>query len=260
MPFLRWNGHEAVFAIRLATLGFYLLVRSLPHRLRKNEAARQPSVSALIVSCNCGLNEIFTDSVSKRDARKYRRRGLDVRAQRMMSALEERVGLAGRSTLEIGIGTGGFTVEMLRRGAARAFGVDAIDNQLTQAKLLATEAGVADRLMLHQGDFTEIDDRLDPVDVVVLDRVICCYPDWHALLASAATHAHTAIVMSYPLESWYTRIWVKSANAAMRVLRKSFRLHLHPPSAMQRLLQSSGFDTQVIGYRMPWELLVATRQ
>lgn len=178
----------------------------------------------------------------------------------MLSALEQRVGVRGRSTLEIGIGTGGFTVEMLRRGAATALGVDALENQLEQAKLLAAEAGVADRLTLAQGDFTEIADRLDAVDVVVLDRVVCCYPDWRTLLTSASTHARTAIVMSYPRDSWYTHVWVKSANMALRALRRAFRLHLHSPAAMERLLQNNGFSTEVIGYRMPWELLVATRQ
>ena len=87
------------------------------------------------------------------------------------------------------------------------------------------------------------------VDVVVLDRVVCCYPDWRALLESAGTHARTAIVMSYPLESWYTRVWVKSANIAMRTLRKTFRLHLHSPSAMQKLLQNCGFTNKVHSFK-----------
>lgn len=211
------------------------------------------------MSCNCGLDEIFTNDVSKRDARKYRRRGLDVRARRMLQALEKRVGLSGRSTLEVGIGTGGFTIEMLRRGTTASIGVDALANQLRQAQRLAEEAGVADRLKLRQGDFTEIADEVAPADVVVLDRVVCCYPNWHSLLDEVTTHARTAIVMSYPRASWYNRIWIKSANLAMRALRRAFRLHLHSPADMRGLLQRKGFSTEVIGYRLPWELLIATR-
>ena len=125
--------------------------------------------------------------------------------------------------------------------------------------MLANEAGVADRLQLKQGDFTEIAGQVDPVDVVVLDRVVCCYPDWHALLSEASSHARTAIVMSYPRESRYTRAWIDSANLAMRGLRRAFRLHLHPPRDMRQLLHTRGFQTEVVGYRMPWELLLATR-
>jgi SAM-dependent methyltransferase len=211
------------------------------------------------MACNCGLNEIFTDDVSKRDARKYRRRGLDARARRMLHALERHIDLKGRTTLEIGIGTGGFTVELLRRGAAAAIGVDALSNQLAQARLLANEAGFGERLELKHGDFTEVATEVAAADVVVLDRVVCCYPDWQGLLSNAVAHARTAVVMSYPRASWYNRIWIASANLTMRVLRRTFRLHLHAPAAMQELLRRQGFAPSVVGHRLAWELLVATR-
>lgn len=211
------------------------------------------------MSCNCGLNEIFTERVSRHDARKFRRRGLDVRARRLLESLDRIVPLKDKSTLEIGIGTGGLTVEMLKRGAARAVGVDAIGNQLRHAEMLAQEAGVGDRLSLKQGDMTELGQELGTSDVVVLDRVVCCYPDWHALLDAAASHARAAVALSYPREAWYTRLWVRGANAGMRLIRRTFRLHLHSPRAMQELLRERGFAPRLIGYRGVWELMIATR-
>ena len=211
------------------------------------------------MSCNCGLNEIFTERVSRHDARKYRRRGLDVRARRLLRGIERKVALADKTTLEIGIGTGGFTVEMLKRGAASAVGVDAISNQLQQAHDLAREAGVAEKLQLKQGDVTEIGAELAVSDVVVLDRVVCCYPDWSSLLEIATTHARAVVAMSYPRVSWYTRVWVRIANAGMKMLRRTFRMYLHSPEAMQRVLQEQGFTPHVIGHRGAWELLIAAK-
>jgi magnesium-protoporphyrin O-methyltransferase len=211
------------------------------------------------MSCNCGLNEIFTDDVSRRDARKYQRRGLDVRAKRMLRALARRVELKGRTSLEIGIGTGGFTIELLRHGIAAATGVDALDNQLKQARALAQDAGVGERLELKQGDFTEVAALLPVADVVVLDRVVCCYPNWQTLLGSALAHARSVVLMSYPRAAWYNRIWISSANLVMRLLRRTFRMYLHPPAAMHALLQSHGFQPHVVGHRFAWELLIATR-
>jgi magnesium-protoporphyrin O-methyltransferase len=211
------------------------------------------------MSCNCGLNEMFSDRVSKHDARKFQRRGLDMRARKLLRGLERRVQLKGRTTLEIGIGTGGFTIEMLERGAASAVGIDAVAGQLEQAHHLANERGLAERLQLKQADVTEIGDRLPAADVVVLDRVVCCYPDMHALLGTAAAHTRAALAMSYPRYAWYTRLWVVTANAGLRLMRRSFRLHLHSPAAMQRLLQDNGLTPQVIGHRVVWELLIATR-
>jgi magnesium-protoporphyrin O-methyltransferase len=212
------------------------------------------------MACNCGLNEIFTERVSKHDSRKFRRRGLDVRARRLLNALDRKVGLTNKTTLEIGIGAGGFTVEMLKRGASAAVGVDAITNQLQQAQLLAQEAGVADRLELQTGDATEIGEQVPASDVVVLDRVVCCYPDWRALLDTASSHARAAIAMTYPRQAWYTSMWVSSANAGMRLLRRTFRLHLHSPRAMQDALRAHGLVPEVIGHRGVWELLLAVRR
>ena len=114
-------------------------------------------------------------------------------------------------------------------------------------------------LQLKQGDVTEIGAELAISDVVVLDRVVCCYPDWKSLLEIASTHAHAVVAMSYPRMSWYTRAWVRIANAGMRMLRRTFRMYLHSPEAMQRLLHEQGFSTNVIGYRGPWELLIAAK-
>jgi predicted RNA methylase len=211
------------------------------------------------MSCNCGLNEIFTDRQSRHDARKFRRRGLDKRARKLLRALAREVDLKGRSTLEIGIGTGGLTVELLRRGVARAAGVDAVASQLAEARKLAQEFAVDDKLELQEGDFTQISGEVSNADVVLLDRVVCCYPDWRALLDAAAARAGSAIAMSYPRQSWYNRMWIASANVAMMLLRRTFRLHLHSPAAMHTLLRERGFTPQVVGHRVAWELLVATR-
>lgn len=211
------------------------------------------------MACNCGLNEMFTDSVSRRDARKYRRRGLDPRARKLIRALEREIDLRGHTSLEIGVGAGALTVELLRRGVSRATGVDVVENQLQQTRRLAEETGVADRLHVQQGDFTEISSNVDNADIVVLDRVVCCYPEWRPLLADAAAHAQCAVVMAYPRESWYTQLWVKAANLGMWTLRRAFRLYLHSPRAMRELLKSQGFTAKVVGHRGPWELLLAVR-
>jgi magnesium-protoporphyrin O-methyltransferase len=211
------------------------------------------------MACHCGLDEIFTERVSRHDARKFQRRGLDPRARKLLRGLERLVGLQNRTTLEIGLGAGGFTIEMPERGAATATGVDAIAGQLEQARRLAEAHGVADRLQLKQGDVTEIAAELPRADVVVLDRVVCCYPDWNALLGAAAAHTTRALALSYPREAWYTRAWIASANFAMRLMRRTFRLYLHSPAAMHELLRTHGFAPQVIGHRAVWELLIATR-
>lgn len=53
--------------------------------------------------------------------------------------------LAGCTVIDFGCGTGGDTVEMARRGARRAIGIDIVPQALDVARRAAERAGVADR-------------------------------------------------------------------------------------------------------------------
>ncbi len=63
-----------------------------------------------------GCDRFFGPSFARRVARRYRKRGLDRIARRMVSFLEQR-GIQGASVLEIGGGVGEIQVELLKRGA-----------------------------------------------------------------------------------------------------------------------------------------------
>jgi magnesium-protoporphyrin O-methyltransferase len=62
---------------------------------------------------------MFNDRFAKRMATRYRKRGLDKTARRMVELLTER-GVQGATVLEIGGGVGEIQLELLRRGAASA--------------------------------------------------------------------------------------------------------------------------------------------
>lgn len=213
-----------------------------------------------MVSCcnNQGLNDIFTEKVSRKDADRYRRKGLPRRARKLLKSIEAQVPLEGRSTLEIGVGAGGVTVEMLRRGAAHATGVDAVAAQLGAARELAADFNVAARAEFVLADFAKHDD-VPKADVVVMDRVICCYGDWRGLLDSAATHANTIVAMTYPRDTWWMRIIGMAMNLSRVLVRSDFRFYIHPPHKMQELLAARGFRATANGHYLGWELLTATR-
>ena len=69
--------------------------------------------------CNArGCDEFFTSRMASRAAQRYRQKGVDKTAQRMLTFLEER-GIEGATVLEIGGGVGEVQIELLKRGAAR---------------------------------------------------------------------------------------------------------------------------------------------
>lgn len=208
--------------------------------------------------CTSGLDDLFTEKIARHDAKRYRRRGLTKRARKLVAAIQHEIALPGRRVLEIGVGVGAVTIELLRKGAASATGVDAVAAQLEQARVLAAEHGVADRLDLVLADFTTITD-IGKADLVLLDRVVCCYPDWRGLLSAAAAHAEHTLAMTYPRDVWWMRLVWRLGNWWQVIRRSDFRLHVHPPREMHAHLKHHGLVTRVAGRHFGWEILISHR-
>jgi magnesium-protoporphyrin O-methyltransferase len=69
---------------------------------------------------------------------------------------------------------------------------------------------------------------VEPADIVVLHRVVCCYPDHERLLGAAAGHTRRFLVFSYPPRNRLSRLLVAGQNLLFRLLRKEFRTFAHP--------------------------------
>lgn len=207
---------------------------------------------------NRGLDETFTAKVSRKEANRYRRKGLPARARKLIAALESRTALKDKTTLEIGVGAGGVTVEMLRRGAAHATGVDAVAAQLAAARALAADFDVANRAEFILSDFTTRTD-VPSADVVVMDRVVCCYSDWRSLLDSAAQHANDVLAITYPRDTWWMRFVGRMMNLSRWLIRSEFRFYIHSPQRMHALLGTRGLQPRVMGRYWAWEIAVAQR-
>ncbi len=212
--------------------------------------------------CNChnlGLDEFFDERFARRDAARYRQRGLPARARLLLQLIESFIDVRGRRSLEGGAGAGGFTVELARRGVAHAHAVDAMPITMSYAARLAAEFGVAQQTHFQSADFADPKLELAPADIVILDRVVCCYPDWRALLDNATSRAQRVIALSYPADNRYSRLFTRAVNAAQSLLRRRFRLYVHPPAAMLALLAQHGFDRVQRRRYWTWELAVAVK-
>src|SRR5437764_12473242 len=70
-----------------------------------------------------GYRKVFGERTARRDLRRYRRRGLDRAARRIVGFLTNG-GVDGDSVLEVGGGVGAIQLELLKAGAARATNVE----------------------------------------------------------------------------------------------------------------------------------------
>jgi magnesium-protoporphyrin O-methyltransferase len=144
--------------------------------------------------------------------------------------------------LELGCGSGALLVGLLQSGATRGDGVDLSTGSLDAARRRAEEAGVADRATFTQGDGAQV--KLDAHDWVVMDRVICCYPDVDALLGNALPAAQRRFAFSVPTSrGWRGRvnkvIW--ALEAKWDNFRNGCPGYVHSLDRIEDRLATAGF-------------------
>jgi 16S rRNA G966 N2-methylase RsmD len=200
-----------------------------------------------------GCDGFFTPRFARRAARRYRRKGLDKTARRMVEFLEQS-GIEGATVLEIGGGVGEIEIELLKRGARRATNLELSPAYAEETQRLLREAGLEERAEWRLHDIAANPQGIEPADIVVLHRVVCCYPDYERLLGAAAQHARRFLVFSYPPRNGITRLFIGAQNLIFRLLRKEFRTFVHPPSAMLGVLGERGFRRTFAHHALVWHV------
>jgi 16S rRNA G966 N2-methylase RsmD len=205
-----------------------------------------------------GCDDFFGRRFARRMAKRYRKRGLDKTERQMVAFLEER-GIEGATVLEVGGGVGEIQLELLKRGAARSVNLELSAAYDDEARRLVAEAGLEGRVERRLHDIAVDPDAIEAADVVVLHRVVCCYPDYQRLLAVCAAHAQRLLVFSYPPRNAASRAVIRMQNLGLGLMRKEFRTFAHPPSAMLAVLREGGLDPAFAHRGLAWRVSGLTR-
>jgi magnesium-protoporphyrin O-methyltransferase len=210
------------------------------------------SLGTVAGCCNPrGCDRFFGGRFARRTAARYRKRGLDKTAQRIVDFLAG-LGVEGATVLEIGGGVGEIQLELLKLGAARAVNLELSPGYDAEAQRLAREAGLEDRVERRLHDIAVA--PAEPADVVVLHRVVCCYPDYERLLGAAAEHTRRLLAFSHPPRNLAARALVGAENLGFRLMRREFRTFAHPPDAMLAVLERHGLEPAYVHQGMPWSV------
>jgi 2-polyprenyl-3-methyl-5-hydroxy-6-metoxy-1,4-benzoquinol methylase len=204
------------------------------------------------------LNNVFNEQMARGDVEGYFKKGIDKHARAIVEAVSAR-GVDGASVLEVGGGIGGLHLELLKQGAARATDVDVSSAYVAAAQSVAERVGVRDRVDYRVADFAREADAVPEADVVVLHRVVCCYPDMPQLVTAAARHARRLMALSFPTGAWYMRLFEKIMNFGMWVTRSGFRFYVHPPEAILATAAAAGLRPVQQKASWPWQIVVFER-
>jgi magnesium-protoporphyrin O-methyltransferase len=206
----------------------------------------------------------FDDWVDHWSKRSKKRRTVAGVTAPLLAGLEE-AGIRGETVLDVGCGIGDLAIEAVRRGAARAFGVELSAKAVDEARRLAAERGVADRTSFQVGDGAEI--NLPSADVVVLNRVFCCYRDADALLENSLSAAGSIYAFTTPpskglggafvkLQSRFWNVWYRLRDRKFQ----GFRVFVHDVDRIDARVQAAGFrPIRSERRRFVWHLAVYAR-
>jgi magnesium-protoporphyrin O-methyltransferase len=191
--------------------------------------------------------------MARRAARRYRDKGIDETARRMVAFLEQK-GIAGATVLEVGGGVGELQIELLKKGAARTVNLELSPAYDEEATRLMREAGVEGRAERRLHDLAADPEAIEPTDVVVLHRVVCCYPDYERLLAAAAEHAERLLIFSYPPRNAVSRLLIAVQSLLFRLRRMEFRTFAHPPARMLAVVEERGLRHVYAQHALVWHI------
>lgn len=190
--------------------------------------------------------------------RAYRRKGLDPMASSMVDYLKSR-DLEGADLLEVGGGVGTIQIDLLKAGLDRSVNVELSSGYDEAAHQLAAEEGVEDRITRHVGDFVENQDEFESADVVLMNRVVCCYPWMERMMEAAAGKADRYLGLVFPREKWWVKLGLASGNGWMAFRNCDFRAFVHPVSGIHSVAADAGFVVRHTDNNLIWQTLVFER-
>jgi magnesium-protoporphyrin O-methyltransferase len=212
------------------------------------------------MSC-CGtevLDQQFGPKRAAADLRRYHRRGPLPATALLLRGLEASIP-PGATLLDIGGGVGVLDHELLDRGVSRAWEVEPSAAFLQAAADEARRRGHAGRVEFIHADIRQAAEGLPVVDVVTMDRVVCCDPDYERLLHLALGQARRVFAYSYPRARWGTRAVVALQNAVRGFRGSRFRVFVHSPDRMEAVVRAAGFSRIFHAHTAIWYAGVYTR-
>jgi magnesium-protoporphyrin O-methyltransferase len=204
------------------------------------------------------FDKIFDEKHARSKARTYVREGLTGDARRIVDLVRGRLA-PGYTVLEVGGGVGEIGLELLRDGAARVMNVELGTQYETVASELIHERGVGDRVERRLGDFVREAGTTPAADVVVMNRVVCCYPDAVALVGAASDHARRLLLITFPVDPWWIRAGIALGNAVLAIRGSTFRGYIHATSAVLAAALRRGMRPIEHRRGLIWQLVALER-
>ena len=175
-----------------------------------------------------------------------------------MAGLKQ-AGYNNATLLEVGSGVGYLHQVLLEQGAKSAVGIELAGDMLKEARSWAAEKGLADRTEYIQGDFIELLDQVEPAEVTILDKVICCYPFAELLVNSSTAKTKRVYAVTYPRKRWFIKVAIEIMAFFLKLSGSDFRAFVHDPDDIERWIIAAGFKKSYQAQTFIWLSQIYTK-
>ncbi len=203
------------------------------------------------------IGEHFDVQIAERELKRYVHKGPNPTTRRLRDQIVS-IG-TGTTLLDIGAGIGAASFELLAAGYTEAVCIDISPVYAAVTRHEIMKRGLENRVKTIEADFAAISEGVKNADTVVMDRVVCCYPQYHTLLESALQRSRRLFAFSYPHRRWYVRFVFAIQNILRTMRGDEFRTFVHSPREMEQIIVSAGFRKLNQARTLVWSIDVYRR-
>lgn len=187
------------------------------------------------------------------------RRGKKQRTTLLLIRALHDLGVGGQTLLDIGGGLGVIQLELLKGGAAAATSVEISSAYLDAARQEAARQGLSERITWQHGDFVALAEDVPAADIVTLDRVVCCYPDYKELIGKSVAKAGKLYALVFPRDLWVIRQGLKLMNWIFKAQKSLYVAYIHPVAEIDGIIRAGGFSAAYQHSTLGWHVRVYRR-
>ena len=173
---------------------------------------------------------------------RYKRKGLSRSSKLLLKFISDN-SIKEKTVLDLGCGAGGLSLEFLKQGAQNTVGFDLSPRMIEAARELARTTGFESKAKFQEGNAALAE--LPRSDIVVMDKVLCCYSEWRPLLKNAMEATNGMIGFTVPRDEGVAklpfRLGLRVANYFQR-RSGGVLFYLHPLGTIDRTLRDAGFS------------------
>ncbi len=208
--------------------------------------------------CTTTYNLTFDRKRARREMDQYLKSGPKKSTHYLIGPLKDQA-LSGTSLLDIGGGTGAIILELFGKEVDCAYYLEISRAYAEVFRDQVVLRSLEEHIEIQTGELTENYQKLPRVDVVTLDKVICCYEDYQQLVKLSLQKARKLYAYTIPRDVW----WVKAVNSVSEFFKSLFGnqlpTHVHPVAAIEQMVLALGFEKIYQKTHREWLTVIYSR-